>query len=197
MGTLLVVKNSLYGIVAGRQWCRTEEKVEFRMKKVLWTLAIGVVIVATVTYAKLAPLSSAETAVTITGPNESDVRSLVANRQLEPLLGQYETALENARQALEEVQAVSDEMDAIVYSNVTVPSFDPMFLSQMGLSDLAFSVHLAKGDLKDSIMQATSEVVAAANLVLQPTITPTAVATPAHSCVLALENSTNCAQTSN
>lgn len=167
------------------------------MKTVLWTLAIGAAIVATVAYARLAPLSPTETAVTVTGPDESDVRSLVANRQLEPLLEEYGVALENARQALGAVQDLSNEVNAIAHSDVFIPVFDPMFFSQMGLSDLAFSVHLTKGDLQDAIMQATPDVVAAANLLQQSTITPTAAAVPTHSCVLTLENPTNCVQTSN
>lgn len=140
------------------------------MKKFL-LMTVAALAVAGATYASMSPFSVKATTSANVGPDAAQVQNLVADRQLDPLLGKYEAALQNAREALSQVQELSDQVGAIPYGDMTTSVvFDPMFTSQMGLNDLIETVHYTRDDLAKAMSLKTLDVVAAADMLMQPNL---------------------------
>jgi hypothetical protein len=80
-------------------------------------------------------------------------------------------SVQNAREALSQVQELSDQVGAIPYGDMTTSVvFDPMFTSQMGLNDLIETVHYTRDDLAKAMSLKTLDVVAAADMLMQPNL---------------------------
>jgi len=148
-------------------------------------MVAALAVVAGVAYASLAPSAAPVEATASAVPDQAEVQALIADRQIESLLGEYESAIADVRQAVLRLQDLSDQVNAIPYSDVMVPMFDPMYIGLSNFEDLAFGVRTARADVGEAIKAKSPAVVAAADsqLATNDPCAETQLTDTANSCI--------------